>query len=312
MSQSSGDPDGRHVGPIDLRRLPRPIRLFSVLLLVAILSAVAHDPSLGSADRLITLSLDETGTIGISMGSGSADLLVVSGPGRLSARAGARQPDVASAEQGATTVAMYAGHVERHMPEGADPTPRSRSIERIRPTARGAGSAGRGLTLPPGISPERARFLSDAIGPAQASALQTGVPASVILAQAILESDWGQSRLAREGNNYFGIKAGGRPGPAGIIRMGTWEHLSGANVAIVGAFRAYTTMEESFVEHGRYFLENSRYVRALQAAGDPREFARRVHQAGYATDPSYAAKLINIMDKFNLYAHDVGVGVQGS
>ncbi|MCL6594270.1 MAG: hypothetical protein K6T31_09865 [Alicyclobacillus sp.] len=63
-------------------------------------------------------------------------------------------------------------------------------------------------------------------------------------------------------------------------------------------------MEESFADHGRYLLENPRYARALEARGDPREFARRIASAGYATDPAYASKLISLMERYGLFHYD--------
>ena len=70
------------------------------------------------------------------------------------------------------------------------------------------------------------------------------------------------------------------------------------------AFRAYHTISESFVDHGLFFVENSRYTRAMSVKTDPQQFAREVNRAGYATDPSYASKLIGLMDRYELYRFD--------
>lgn len=70
------------------------------------------------------------------------------------------------------------------------------------------------------------------------------------------------------------------------------------------AFRAYNTVSDSFVDHGRFFVENGRYAAAVAAEGDPRQFAREINRAGYATDPSYASKLIGLMDRYDLYRFD--------
>ena len=64
-------------------------------------------------------------------------------------------------------------------------------------------------------------------------------------------------------------------------------------------------MAESFVDHGRFFLENARYAVAMRNTNDPRKFARLIQQAGYATDPSYADKLIRLMERYNLFAYDL-------
>ena len=61
---------------------------------------------------------------------------------------------------------------------------------------------------------------------------------------------------------------------------------------------------DSFGDHGRFFHQNPRYAAALAARDDPKEFARAINRAGYATDPAYSAKLIGFMDRFNLYAYD--------
>src|SRR5205814_6649723 len=100
--------------------------------------------------------------------------------------------------------------------------------------------------------PESYRFASETefinvVGvAAQRSRRTTGVPASVTVAQAILESDWGRSRLTRQGNNLFGIKAlGGVTGPAGVVTLATWEYVDGANVIVQAPFKAYKTLEQS-------------------------------------------------------------------
>jgi flagellum-specific peptidoglycan hydrolase FlgJ len=136
------------------------------------------------------------------------------------------------------------------------------------------------------------------------SAYETGVPASVTIAQAILESYWGSSRLAREANNYFGIKAQTHQGTAGSVWMDVWEVIGGRNVVQQQAFRAYDTVAESIVDHGLFFLQNGRYASAMAARADPRQFAREINRAGYATDPSYASKLIALMDRYDLYRYD--------
>jgi flagellum-specific peptidoglycan hydrolase FlgJ len=133
---------------------------------------------------------------------------------------------------------------------------------------------------------------------------KTGIPASVTIAQAILESYWGSSRLAREANNYFGIKAQTRSGPAGNVWLDVWEVIGGRNVVQTQPFRVYHTIAESFVDHGRFILENGRYASALAVKDDARKFARELNRDGYATDPGYAGKLIGLMDRYNLYRFD--------
>ncbi len=158
-------------------------------------------------------------------------------------------------------------------------------------------------SVPAAASAEE-RFIADAVAAAQASQRDTGVPASVTLAQAILESNWGKSKLTLLAKNYFGMKATSRPGPAGVVYIDTWEHLNGRNVTVRAAFRAYNSMAESFTDHGLYLRDNKIYAEAMKHTDDARQFARLIHAAGYATDPNYAAKLIRLMDRYNLYQYD--------
>jgi hypothetical protein len=113
---------------------------------------------------------------------------------------------------------------------------------------------------------------------AQHSQQNTGVPASVSVAQAILESDWGRSRLTRQANNLFGIKGAGT---AGSVSLATWEHIDGSDVVVQAGFRAYYTLEESVDDHGRFFTRNKRYADAMAVANDARAFAQAIQADGF-------------------------------
>jgi len=162
-----------------------------------------------------------------------------------------------------------------------------------------------GLPRPPGATPSERDFILSLASAARESQRATGVPTSVTLAQAILESDWGRSRLAREANNLFGIKATTRPGTAGVYDVMAWEVMGGRSLVSPESFKAYRTLADSIVDHGRWFHQQPRYAGALAVRDNPRAFARAINAAGYATDPDYAFKLIALMDRFDLYAYDV-------
>lgn len=164
------------------------------------------------------------------------------------------------------------------------------------------------LPIPPGASSWQRDFILSVARGARESQRATGVPASVTLAQAIIESDWGRSKLTRDANNLFGIKAFNVPGTAGTYDIGTREVYSGGSVMVMASFKAYATLDDSIVDHGNWFYDNSRYRGALAVKDDPRAFARAISAAGYATDPGYAPALINLMDRYNLYAYDVQPG----
>lgn len=144
-------------------------------------------------------------------------------------------------------------------------------------------------------------FFAMAVGPAQASQKQTGVPASVTLAQAILESGWGDNHMG-EACNYFGIKA--QSGEASVT-MRTREVEGGKSVYVDAAFRRFASVEECFAAHGHFLRNNSRYAKAFQA-GDGESFARAIAAAGYATDPKYADLLVEIIRENNLTQYDTG------
>lgn len=124
---------------------------------------------------------------------------------------------------------------------------------------------------------------------------QYGVPASITLAQGLLESAAGQSYLARNGNNHFGIKCHSSWG-GGAILVG--------NSAM--CYRQYDSPEQSFEDHAR-FLKGRRYASLYDLdVTDYKGWARGLRAAGYAEDPAYAGKLIDLIEAYELYRYDQG------
>lgn len=141
-----------------------------------------------------------------------------------------------------------------------------------------------------------------------AAAVESGkkynIPASVIMAQAALESGWGKSSLTQNYNNLFGIKG---TGPAGSANMLTGEVFGGQRVTIRSNFRAYNNLGESVDGHGKFLTENPRYQGALDAYKANRNaeaFAEDIAKAGYATDPIYSGKIIDLINRHNLKKYD--------
>ena len=155
-------------------------------------------------------------------------------------------------------------------------------------------------------------FILQAIGPAQAAQRETSVPTSVTIAQAILESTWGRDHIGAA-NNYFGIKAFRNADGSvnygkiavGWVEVPTKEWDGSKYIEVMALFRKYKSMEDSFHDHAYFFIENSRYSEAMKHADDPKEFARQIHKAGYATDPVYSDKLISLMDSNKLEQYDL-------
>ncbi len=139
-----------------------------------------------------------------------------------------------------------------------------------------------------------------AIAPAaQACAKRTGVPASVTVAQAALESSWGKHA---PGMNLFGIKADSSwRGP--VTSQVTHEVVNGETITITARFRAYSDWQGSIDDHAAFLTGNPRYRPAFAFKDGP-NFARAIAKAGYATDPLYADKLIAIMSTRGLGALD--------
>jgi flagellum-specific peptidoglycan hydrolase FlgJ len=132
------------------------------------------------------------------------------------------------------------------------------------------------------------RFIAAATAAAQVCSRVSGFPAGVTVAQAALESRWGDSRLAREAHNYFGIKARrGRP----FVVLETLEASGAALVKTTARFARYASMDDCFADRDRILATVSCYAEARAAADDPEQFIPAL-AAHWATDPHYAEKLL--------------------
>lgn len=133
---------------------------------------------------------------------------------------------------------------------------------------------------------------------AVAAASTTGIPPQFLVAHAALESGWGKAepRFAdgRPSYNLFGIKAGSGWSGA-VVEATTTEYVNGAAEKRVERFRAYGSYAEAFQDYARLLAQSPRYAAAL-GSQDAASFARGLQRGGYATDPSYASKLENIIN----------------
>lgn len=128
---------------------------------------------------------------------------------------------------------------------------------------------------------------------------RTGVPASITLAQGMIESDFGRSSLARTANNHFGIKCHNNwKGPTII------HHDDRRNEC----FRKYNRVEDSFYDHSDFLRSGSRYTFLFNLDPvDYKAWARGLKKAGYATNPDYANMLIRKIEENNLHIFDLGI-----
>lgn len=153
---------------------------------------------------------------------------------------------------------------------------------------------------------EKDRFLDLAAGLARPAHLRTGMSAALQVAQAILETGWGQSvpvdkYTGKPSHNLFGIKG---QGPAGSVTSNTWEEYNGLAYRVDAAFRAYPDVTGSWDDHKKLLLTAGRYAPFRAVMHDGTRGAWALRRAGYATDSRYPLKLIDLMKRYNLYALD--------
>jgi flagellum-specific peptidoglycan hydrolase FlgJ len=133
------------------------------------------------------------------------------------------------------------------------------------------------------------------------------LPASVTVAQSILESNWGRSKLSTAELNYFGFKCATptSPGPLALrcARYPTTECVPAPCHPVDAFFRSYASVDDSFRDYGRLLTTSSNYAAALPSRSDPDAFIRAVARK-YATDPEYANKVIRLMDQYDLRRFD--------
>ncbi len=135
---------------------------------------------------------------------------------------------------------------------------------------------------------------------ARRAAAKIGVAPEALVAQAALETGWGKA-VIRHGDgssshNLFNIKADHRWGGAKVAKQ-TLEYRDGVAAKEVAQFRSYDSYAASFDDYVQFLKDNPRYADALRQADDPKQFAQALQDAGYATDPSYANKIVDILGR---------------
>jgi len=184
---------------------------------------------------------------------------------------------------------------------------RNSKIENSKVGPSGAGP-GRTPFAPTGV---QLKFLQLVALPALKSQADYGIPAAVTVAQAILESAWGRSKLFTQANNPFGIKqshsAGGEA--YGEYVAETTEFAARIPHTELAAFARFPDLESAFQAHAKLFWRLARYAAAIAARRDWRAFADALGprandqdgaHGGYSTDPEYAAKLKNLVRAYRL------------
>lgn len=146
----------------------------------------------------------------------------------------------------------------------------------------------------------------DKIAPiAQQYQTQYGIYASIIIAQASLESDFGRSDLASKYNNLFGVKG---DDPDNTVVLQTKEYVNDQWITVDGRFQVYDSFADSIQQHSLLFVNgtdwNPQQYKDVFVATDYQSMAKAIQQDGYATDPEYASKVINLIQQYNLTKYD--------
>ena len=194
------------------------------------------------------------------------------------------------------------------------------------------------------VAPTQARatvqsdFIAKLVKPAQENERKTGIPTSVAIGMAALETGWGRSKMAGaytvdaglptekvyQVNTLFNIKCTTTVSPyqTGCVPVKTAEYKpDGTQYFIVDEFRTYKSWAESILDYGRLLTSASRYAAAFEYKAYPDQFVTEVRKGGYATDPKYAALVIDIMKGYDLYQYNLngagpgyppGMGAGGS
>lgn len=149
------------------------------------------------------------------------------------------------------------------------------------------------------------QFIAQIAPAAQQEQKKYNIPASITIAQAGLESNWGRSRLSYKYNNLFGIKA--TTGDE-KVRMYTIENINGKRHYIPQYFTVYQSWDDSIKAHTALIVQGTRdnhhRFDSVRTGTDYRTAAVQLQRQGYATDPDYASKLLYAIHKFNLAQYD--------
>jgi flagellar protein FlgJ len=164
----------------------------------------------------------------------------------------------------------------------------------LRPEAPLPAAAVRSVDVPAHVE----SFVQRLLPHAQAASAASGIPARFMLGQAALETGWGKAEIraadGQNSHNLFGIKAGaGWKGKT--VDIVTTEFVNGKPQKQVESFRAYDSYADSFRDYASLLRGNARYQNVIAQGQDAAGFARGLQQAGYATDPAYASKLMGVI-----------------
>lgn len=155
-----------------------------------------------------------------------------------------------------------------------------------------------GVYVPADADPDYIAYIKRFAATAQAEQRLYGIPASITLAQGLLESGAGKSVLATKANNHFGIKCFS-------TRCGKGHCMNRKDDSHKDFFRKYQSAWYSYRDHSKFLAGAGRYRKCFKlGSADYKGWARGLQSAGYATDKSYGSRLIGIIERYKLYKYD--------
>lgn len=246
--------------------------------------------------RMYTSMLDQQLSQNMaSRGVGLADVLIRQLSGNQ--MAAAVTPDGADAAKAVSDHSDLRAEIMRNMAE-------RNALAHQRSTEAHALQARSGVSNTNAVASSKPAHVQDfqekVAAHAEEASRTTGIPAKFMMGQAALESGWGK-RVMRtadgsSSHNLFGIKAGAN-WKGKTVNAVTTEYVDGVAQKRVEKFRAYDSYADSFRDYAQLMRNNPRYEKVLANASDVKGFAQGLQRAGYATDPNYATKLTNIINR---------------
>jgi flagellar protein FlgJ len=294
--------DARAQDPAALREAARQFEaVFTRMMLESMRDASGGDPMFDSEEsRFYRDMFDQQLSVEMTRGRGLglADMLVAQ-----VMRSGLVPPDQGASAAPASTPASAPAAT----PSATPAMPSSDRPVAVGPTAAAAPVAANAAAetaaaprpLSAGRTPTRHEFLDAILPAAERAAAKLGVSPRNLIAQAALETGWGRhlprSEDGRISFNFFGIKAtGGWRGAS--VASSTTEVLDGRAQRMVERFRAYSGVDESVDDHARLLGNSRRYVAVRGTGDDAHAFGTALQRGGYATDPGYARKIVQVAD----------------
>jgi flagellar protein FlgJ len=187
---------------------------------------------------------------------------------------------------GSSTVPFSIAPADRSLELGVERVVRRLPVTKIEPAQRQA------------VFDSPQAFVEGLKAEAQATAAQLGLTPQGLLAQAALESGWGKYVIhdgaGTNSHNLFGIKAG-KDWEGATVAIASVEVSNGVVGRQVSNFKRYDSYSQAFDDYARLLQGNERYQRVLQAGDNTAEFAKRLGESGYATDPEYGKKIDRVM-----------------